>query len=376
LPNSTSKNRNQSKILYFCFILRMKNFVTCLIISCIAFSASAQITISRNDMPAARDTFRFATVQPLGANINVSRTGANTTWNFSNLTPNGDELLEYVSSFQTPYAFFFFNTFGNLVADNIGFGQFALTNVFNFYKTTNSKFTVEGMGFRFNKIPLAGFYSNKDEIYQFPLKYNDKDNSTFKIAVQIPTIGSYRQSGSRENTVDGWGKITTPYKTYDCIRVKSVITQVDSISVSQPFPVSFGFPSTRVEYKWLTKNDKVPVLEVAGIELAGNFVANSIRYRYERKAGGGGGTVGVKEVAANIITVYPNPATDKVIVNMPNYGVDYVKLFSMEGKELTVNHTRTATGIEVNTQNIANGFYMLFAKSGNEMIWEKVQISK
>lgn len=353
----------------------MKNIFTCLLVSCLAYTASAQITIAKDDMPASGDTFRFVTVQPLGANIDVAKTGANQAWNFKSLNKTGESLVEYKASSKTPYAFYFFNTYGNLIADEIGFGQFALTDVYNFYKATNTRFTAEGIGFRFNSIPLGGFYSDKDEIYQFPLNYNDNVNSTFRVSVALPAIGRYSQSGTRKNEVDGWGKVTTPYKTYDCVRVKSTITQTDSFSIQQPFPISFGFPSTRVEYKWLTKDDKVPVMEVTGAELAGNFVANSVRYRYDRKTGGGGPGVSVKEVAANTkVTVYPNPVADKLIVAIPNYGENHVKMFSMEGKEVTVKSTRTDKGIEVVTTDIANGFYMLFAKSGNEMIWEKVQV--
>ena len=355
----------------------MKKIFTCLLISCLALTASAQISISKDDMPAKGDTFRFASVQPLGANIDVKNTGANKVWNFKTLKLNSETLVEYEASSKTPYAFFFINTYGTLIADNLGFGQFSLTDVYNFYKATNSNFTAEGIGFRFNNIPLGGFYTDKDEIYKFPLDYNDKDNSSFRVRVQIPVVGSYSQSGTRNNEVDGWGKVTTPYKTYDCIRVKSTITQTDSFSIQQPFPLSFGFPSTRVEYKWLTKDDKVPVMEVIGNEIAGNFTATSIRYRYERKSGGGGPGVGVKEVSSTQkLTVYPNPTTDKLTIDIPNYGENHVKLFSMEGKEIQVRWVRLESGIEVNTTDVANGYYMLFAKSGNEMIWEKVQISR
>lgn len=353
----------------------MKRLFTVLIIAVISSSVFGQITITKNDMPAKGDTFRFATVQPLGANINVNKTGANQTWNFANHTKNDEVLIEYEPSLKTPYAFYFFNTYGNLVADELGFGQFSLKDVYNFYKATNSTFTAEGIGFKFNNIPLGGFYSDKDEIYSFPLTYNDNKTTTFKVTVQLPAIGSYKQSGTRKNEVDGWGKVTTPYKTYDCVRVKSTISQVDSFSIQQPFPISFGFPSTRVEYKWLTKDDKVPVMEVTGNELAGNFVPTSARYRFERKTGGGGPGVGVREAATSSkVTVYPNPASNKLIISIPNNGADHVKLFSMDGKEVTVNSKRTDKGIEIETPTVANGFYMLFAKSGNEIVWEKVGV--
>lgn len=353
----------------------MKKLTISIIMAVCALSLSGQISITRSDMPLAGDTFRFSTVQAIGANINVNNTGANHNWDFSKLGKDGEELLEYKSSAKTPYAFFFFNTYGNLVADNIGFGQFALTDVYNFYKATNTAFTAEGIGFRFNSIPLGGFYTDKDIIYEFPLNYNEVNNSVFKVKVQIPGFGSYQQSGTRKNTVDGWGEVRTPHRTYNCLRVKSEITQVDSFSVQQPFPVSFGFPSTRIEYKWLTKSDRVPVVEVTGADIAGNFVASSIRYRQDPVTLPPG--VSVKEVAPNTeVKVYPNPATDKIVITLPAAGEDFVKLFTIDGKEVATTHTRVEQGIEINTQSFEEGFYMVFAKSGSNIVWEKVQISR
>jgi Secretion system C-terminal sorting domain len=353
----------------------MKKTLLLIVLACFGANAIAQITILQGDMPVAGDTFRYNTVQAIGAGINVNNTGANFTWNFTNLTANGEDLLDYKRSAQTPYAFYFINTFGTLVLDNLGFGQFSLNEIYNFYRTTATTFTAEGIGFKFNNIPLGGFYTDKDEIYSFPLQYTDKDSSNFRVAVQIPTLGNYRQSGKRVNTVDGWGTVNLPNnKSYNCIRVKSVLTQVDSISVSQPFPLSFGIPTTRTEYKWLTKNEKVPVLEVSGNNIAGNFVASSVRFL--KKTGSTGPGIGVQEKQENKIAIYPNPAADKLLVSLPNYGETHVKMFTIEGKEVTVSFERENDELKINTCQLPSGFYMLFAKSGNQMLWEKVEIYK
>ncbi len=353
----------------------MKKIATLLFFSVLSLATWAQITITKSNMPAAGDTFRYANVQAIGSNINVSNTGANLSWNFASLSKTDETLLEYKRSAQTSYGFYFINTFGTLIADNIGFGQFALSEVYNFYKNTTSNFTAEGIGFKFNNIPLGGFYTDKDEIYKFPLEYADRDSSSFKVTVAIPGLGSYKQGGTRINKVDGWGKLTTPYKTYNnCIRVKSEISQVDSFSVSQPFPISFGFPSTRTEYKWLSNEDNVPVLETSGNTVAGNFVPTVVRYRTQDKSTNP--NTSVQAVGGVQVKVYPNPATDKIIVTLPNYGDSHVKLFSMEGKEQTISFSRTSEGLEIATQSLPAGYYMLFAKSGNEIIWEKIEISR
>lgn len=354
----------------------MKKISTCLFLGLLSVATWAQITITKNNMPAAGDTFRYANVQAIGSNIDVSKTGTNYSWNVSTLSKTDETVLEYKRSAQTPYSFYFINTFGTLIADNIGFGQFSLSEVYNFYKNTSSNFTAEGIGFKFNNIPLGGFYTDKDEIYKFPLEYADRDSSSYKVSVAIPGLGSYKQGGTRINKVDGWGKLTTPYKTYNnCIRVKSEISQVDSFSVSQPFPVAFGFPSTRTEYKWLSNEDNVPVLEASGNTVAGNFVPTVVRYRTQ--AQGTNPNISVKEIGdATQVKIYPNPAADKIIVTLPNYGESHVKLFNMEGKEQTISFSRTNEGLEIAIKTLPVGYYMLFAQSGNDIIWEKIEISR
>jgi hypothetical protein len=339
------------------------------------------ITITKADMPVAGDSFKYATVLPLGANLTLNSTGPNTSWNYTGLKKNDSTVVNYEKSSKTPYAFYFFNTMGLKIADNLGFGQFTFTDVYSFYKTSTTDFTAEGIGFMFSGFPLGGFYTDKDEIYHFPLTYGDKDSANFKVSIQLPGIGNYKQTGKRINNVDGWGQITLPGgASYKCLRIKSVINQIDSVSVSQPFPLAFGFPSTRVEYKWLTNDDKVPVLEVSGTELFGSFTPATIRYRESFKptdttGGGGGPGLHVDDAGKQVpLKVYPNPATTTLTITTNQNAV--VKLFDMNGREVNIKTTPTVNGLEIDTQNIAAGFYMLFVKTNGDMVWEKVEISR
>ncbi|HYG14690.1 MAG TPA: hypothetical protein VEC12_02985 [Bacteroidia bacterium] len=105
-----------------------------------ASAANGQITITRNDMPAAGSSYTYYTIPAVGSGINVSQTGPNYTWNFGSLTKNDSTTLKYEPSGQTPYAFFFLNTMGVKIAGNMGFGQFSFSDVYTFYKNTKYKF--------------------------------------------------------------------------------------------------------------------------------------------------------------------------------------------------------------------------------------------
>jgi len=79
--------------------------------------------------------------------------------------------------------------------------------------------------------------------------------------------------------VDGWGTISTPYaQNVPCIRVRSIIEGRDSINIPT-LSLNLGFPNTRIEYKWLSKTERIPLLEISGAEVGGNFVPAQVRYR-------------------------------------------------------------------------------------------------
>lgn len=54
--------------------------------------------------------------------------------------------------------------------------------------------------------------------------------------------------------------------------------EIDSVNVTAA-SINMGFPNNRVEYRWLSNSEKIPVLEVTGTEVAGVFTPTTIRYR-------------------------------------------------------------------------------------------------
>ncbi len=252
---------------------------------------SAQITITASNMPSIGDTIRYTTA-PTGT-FNFVKTGANYSWDYSTLGINSQTVDKYQALTSTPYSTLAFTgmptgAIGVKIADSIGQGQAAFKNIYNFYeKRTNapSKWNAVGTGFTLSALglPAGGVYSDKDEIYSFPLNYNDKDSTTFAVKTLLGNIlfslGYYKQKGYRINTVEGWGTITTPYgNNISCLKVKSYINEIDSLVIPTA-SLSVGFPNIKVEYKWLSTTEKIPVLEVVGTEVAGVFTPTTIKYR-------------------------------------------------------------------------------------------------
>jgi len=239
--------------------------------------ANSQITITSSDMPSSGDTIRYS-VGSISQDIlqKYLKTGTSHDWDFSDLEPESQDIYNYQNAMQTPYGFFFIGSYGLKVTDSIGVGTYSIKNIYNFFKKSTSKFEANGMGLTFGGIPFPSFYTDNDEIYQFPLNYGRRDSSTFRISTNLAGMLQYSSTGYRINEVDGEGTITTPFGKFDCIRIKTYVYQIDSIGFSS---FKIGFPNPRLEYKWLAKTIKIPVLEITGPMVNGNFTPNTLRYR-------------------------------------------------------------------------------------------------
>lgn len=252
-----------------------------------AFAAHAQIQITQANMPSIGDTIRYTNSSP--GSSDYSKTGPNYNWDFSTLGFLNQDIYKFQALLSTPYGTLAFSgmpigAIGYKIADSLGTGQASIRNIYNFYQKSSSGWYAVGTGFTMASLslPAGGVYKDKDEIYTFPLKYNDQDSTTFEVATALGNpfkLGTFTQKGYRINKADGWGTISTPYgSNISCIRVKSYIAETDSLKVTIP-AVNIGFVNYRVEYKWLSATEKIPVLEVNGTEIAGVFTPTIVRYR-------------------------------------------------------------------------------------------------
>lgn len=345
----------------------MKSILTSLVVCCFAFIATAQITITQNEMPTSGDTLRYSQTTPNQAILDLYvQTGANFTWDFSFLESESQGLDEYENALQTSYAFFFlgFNNYGRKIADELGAGAFTFTNIYDFYGSSSTEFKAIGRGLTYNSIPLPAYFGDDDEIYQFPLEYGDRDSSTFDFAVSVPGTFDYKTVGYRINDVDGWGEITTPYGTFECIRLVSDIVAVDSITA---FGFSIGFPNVRKEYRWLAANEKFPILEITGNDVQGAFTPNQVRYRDNYALASG--THDLEEQYA--LSVSPNPATDYLIVKytLASLGNVNMQLLDVSGKIVQKWNYNSQGGEqqqELKVNGLPAGMYWLWIRIGEE----------
>ena len=276
-----------------------------------------QITIHSSDMPSANDTIRLSTAAPTTPGIDLTITGANTLWDYSQLQWTSQTIDTFLTVLSTGliYQFAFFSSSFAQKGPDVGIATVQLTDVYNFYGKTSTLFQQTGIGATLNGLQTPLNFTSKDVIYRFPLNFGNQDTSNSVYGITIPSLGSYNANQTRINDVDGWGTLLTPYGSFNCLRVKSTLTGHDSIYVSAA-STGFGFDRALTrEYKWLATGKKVPVLQINTQELLpGNETITSIVYRDSVRVL----IVGVGEVNdLSQVNIYPNPASDKLNIHIP-----------------------------------------------------------
>lgn len=327
--------------------------------------ASAQISISSSDMPINGDTLRFSNVLTT-TQIDFLSTGANYNWNFSDLEPESQGLDEYklASSVNFAYGLLFgINAYGVKIIESIGTGQFQFEDVYDFFNNNSSRFRAEGRGLTFQGLPIPSNYSDEDEIYQFPLNFGDRDSSTFKVKFSVPSLLDLYQYGYRINEVDGWGSITTPFGTFDAIRVKSIIYRTDSVVLSQ-LPIPIAIPSVNYEYKWLAKNQHLPILQVNLTEAQGTSQISQIKYRDSYR--GINNPNSISENSINQLKIFPNPTANKYLY-VQNATNSNFEIFDLSGK-LIFNQLIDSDFKQIEIPDLQKGLYMVKSTKKNNLI--------
>lgn len=282
----------------------MKQLITAILFT-FSIGLAAQISVTSSDMPSPGDTIRTS-ISINSNGYDFSRTGSDFTWNFDGLETISQTVDTFLSITQTPVSFWpFFITSANLAtrqnASNILPGLPAV-ETYRFYNNTNGSFKDAGYGVILSGVPIPLKYANADMIYTFPMNMGTTHESSSGLELSIPDMGYIMIDRNRSSVVDGWGNLTTPYGTFEVLRLKSTVSEYDSIYIDS---LQLGLPLQRnyIEYQWIGKNFGTPLLGVTEDELFGTTIVfiDSVR----------GINVGIPEkILAKSFTVYPNPIQD------------------------------------------------------------------
>lgn len=288
--------------------------------------------ITASDMPVAGDSLRLSqatTLLPASAPP-LTRNGANQTWNYSGLVAISQRVERYNSfaSSAVGLQLLYFtganrasiSTPADLPA--VSGTTLPVTDVKEFFNLDNNSFYSVGFGATVSGTALPVLYTqNYDVVYSLPATFtNDPVNNYFLnnsiITAAVPGAGYLSRKRQRINRADAWGTLTTPFGTFQTLRVVTSLADHDSVALAGTPGQGFDVPLTR-EYKWLAKGIHVPVLTVTTRALGGQEVITNVKYRdvYRRLI-----RLGTRDAATDAeLAAAPNPSAvgSPLILTLP-----------------------------------------------------------
>jgi hypothetical protein len=169
----------------------------------------------------------------------------------------------------------------------------------------------------------------------------------------------YSKTGHRVTEVDGWGTITTPFGTENCIRLVTTQYSRDTVKATLlPFPL--GFQNNVRSYQWLTLGSKIPYLEITGAFQMENFTPTTARYRGYVN----GNRTGLGEFAREKPHVYPSPAVNDLFVK--GVSIDgTIRISNIAGA--LVREVSSSDG-HVDVSGLHPGIYFIQLRSGSGIV--------
>lgn len=355
----------------------MRKLITPVILL-VAVNLMAQPDIDHLDMPNAGDTIRTSINLDLEG-TDFSLTGTDYVWNYSTLQFTTQKVDTFIDVTTTPFAYqyVFNNPFDPNHQASVASKQNILEAILNmplqesclFYKETDQAFGTIGVAATLNGIPIPLAFSSMDKEYQFPVTYADEYASEANIMQEIPGIGYLMMKRDRTSTVDGYGTLTTPYGTYSTLRIKSEITEYDSIYLQS---TGTGIPITRniTEYKWLGNDMGIPLLHVS-------VEAMTTRVQYIDSVRNNSVAINTHPLSPKTINLFPVPATNTLAITSNNGKlITRLTCYNTNGLVVWQNRFNGLTHYNWNIPaSLPAGIYFLKIHSNSQAVMKKIIIN-
>lgn len=324
-----------------------------LLTALIVYTSSAQITITKSDMPEVGKVYIVA--NDTTPTVTPGSAGANQTWNLNGIKNVYTDSEFAIAPSATPYfsdfptsnlvlrsftpGFGYEDEFDNLSADSLVTNGYAVPVPFNPYIVlvlNTSAQVLLSLPATYNKAWKGSFFQRQ--------KYS------YAAGDSIREIVLYSYTGS----VDGWGNVTTPVGTFNSLRMNTTLTEIydSAYQYTKNGWQSFSYtpqPPIRL-YDWFANGKGSPVAEL-DLENGGNSVS-SASYLVNT-------ITGINEIKnSTLAEAYPNPASSfiNVIVKTINQA-GYIKILDITGREIQ-RDALTNGKIQLNTSAYANGMYL------------------
>lgn len=324
----------------------------------IASYSFGQITIGQYDVVGSGDmvTQNNDTMPTMA----IPADGAGMTWDFSSLQNHSQNTLSFgAASWFSNASYFPDATLG--ANDGNGFEIFLI-------KDAASLRMIGFAGDLFGTGDRHMYLNPGDDIIQFPANYNDSytTNSvqTFSfpgsdVGAPVDSIVNKRYT-TKNVSIDGWGSVTTPYGTFEALKINTVSDYYDStwvymFGVAQLFDNSMG-----TDYSAAFWSDD-PSTGFPLVELSHNNADTIYSASWLNSAPTAGGS----ELSGVVVELYPNPASDVVNIHMGLGAEGELTVVDMNGKLIYTGIVNDGTKVDVAEWNEGSYLYQIKDASGS-----------
>lgn len=348
----------------------MKQILTSAIVL-LSLATQAQIQLVKADFATGGDTVRMSQANDNG--YDVTLTGAAYTWDYSDLTPTGQVLKDFRPMSSAPmFVQFIYGSFAAAkyqasyyiestalpIAQITSFLPVSIENIYQYSKRSDDSLTSLGFAMSVNGTDVPFKSDTIETRYDFPLDFGNTHFSRGYTLIDFNPIldAVWNQHRTRTTTVDGYGSITTPYGTFDALRIKHDITETDSIYYTFPFIgatwVPIPMPASH-EYEWWTNGQKEPILRITTNEFGGNETITAIEYRDNFDAA----LAGIEEESLNF-SIYPNPVSNELVIDGTE-NVNSIQVIDVKGSVVYSKLINEENQLKIDVSLFAPGTYQI-----------------
>lgn len=322
----------------------MKKFILTTAVFTSALASQAQITVTQAHMPEIGDKIlQFTDTMNI---LSPGNAGANVTWDFSQAQIHEQLEFRVVDVQSTGMSALFPTANIAMTTDDVSF---------SFFTSSIDKYEVNGIangGLGMDPI----VYDPSLVALQFPMNYDDNFSSSYAstFSFSAEDEGFYkiiiRHHADVEKTVDGWGTITTPFGTYQALRINEAEHATDStffMLTETSEPMFLGVDeSFTTSFSWYTNDVKLPV---ATFDQNGDF-------SYSKPNNGNTG-IEDQQTSSKVIS-YPNPVD-------AGYGFTFLGLANMDYElfmydtngKLIKQEKVSGLNVNISTEGLQPGMY-------------------
>lgn len=319
-----------------------------------AFGLQAQITLDSSSVGNIGTSYFVGVDTLLDGGFTIGQPGTALTWDFSQLNQDEYDTIYFRDPAATPYGADFPNA-NRAVEQASGAGAYAYfvlsADSFNLLGVAADPFQT-GNPFIVRQIPPVA-----SGVFPFTYGGTFSSTSTYRVTLDGASVGApvdsirLTSTSTRDVVCDAWGDLILWSGTFPALRSKEIATTHDIIEVQffgfwSPFQDTIYTDST---FRW---NDNAKGYTLAEARYIGG-VLEDITYVDPNP-------VAISPAYLMAIQVYPNPATDRVIVQTELEEVKTVELYSLQGqllRRVPVSGLRT----ELDLQGITPGVVLLQA---------------